>query len=247
MKFPSLRLTPRRQSPYQEGLAFSDLLRIIIILSAIFVLVDRHFFPLPKTTPVTTADIRERLQETKAYIAILATIDYYKAHSNNNGYNQDAAHLLQVWNYCQDYATVITDIRWIDQLKQPETYKEKIRAEIKAIDVPLFMFCVCSDEAAFHPGAVYTNKNNTQDSGITQINQARQAEINQLLPKDLQTRPWTDTEKNIAGRYVWIMTRVKDGMAWDIMTRQRGWTLYKLISKKIKNFKLEQGGTNECN
>ena len=195
--------------------------------------------------PITTVEIQERLHETKAYIAILTTIDYYKSNVANNGYNQNAAHLLQVWNFCQTYAPIVTDMSWIDQLLQPEIKKERIRADIKAIDMPLLMFCICGDESAFHPNAVYTNKNKTQDSGITQINQECQQEINQLLPKDLQARPWTDTEKNIVGRYIWIMQRAKSGMAWDIMTRQRGWKLYMLISKKIKNFKPTQEGINE--
>jgi hypothetical protein len=227
-----------------------DCIESWVLIGAFIIFIILIFGHLPtgekKNKAITPAVLQERIQQTRTYVAILETINYYKTNNDDNGYSQNAEHLLQVWNFCKVYAPMITEDCWIEQLRQPETYKAKIRAEIESIDIPLFMFCLCSDESGFQPDAIHINKNKSQDSGITQINQTCQSEITARMQiTDFKDRPWTDMEKNIAGRYIWIMMRAKDGMAWKQMTKRRGWKLYKLISEKIKNFQLTQGGSDE--
>ena len=185
-----------------------------------------------RTRPRTTTEsLRERVYEAVGYIAVIETVNFYKKHKNNNGYNQEPEHLLNVWNLCEAYAETITDTRWVDALNRTDTEKEKIKEKINSLNIPLFMYCVAACETAYDPNAVATNRNKTQDFGITQINENCHAEIEPWMPADLRERPWTDTEKNIAGRYVWIMNRIRAGQAWDLMTQARGWKLYRRIEK----------------
>lgn len=184
--------------------------------------------------PITLETVRERAAEAKQYIVVAETIEYYKTHKNNNGYNQDPEYLLKIWALCNLYAELITDTRWVDTIKQPKAYREKVKAELCAVDIPLFMFCVSSDESNFNPAALAVNRNKTTDKGITQINQVCFPEIDIHLTPELRERCWTDEEKNIAGRYVWIMNRIKAGQKWDIMTTKRGWALYRRINTRTQ-------------
>jgi hypothetical protein len=183
---------------YQAGAGALIFITAGLIIGACIIAICetwQHAGTTATSQAITADDLQDRLREAQGYAAVLETIKYYQQNQDDNGYSQNADHLLKVWNFCAIYADTITDPRWIDTINQPAAYREKLKAQICSIDVPLFMFCACADESAYMPGAIGTNKNKTQDIGITQINQGCHAEINPLLPPDLRTRAWTDTEK----------------------------------------------------
>lgn len=172
------------------------------------------------------------------YVIAVETVKQYQFMKYENGYCTDAAYLLHVYEMCEKYAPIVTDTAWMDQLSREQ--RDKATKEIKATNMPLFMFAVCSDETNFLPEAVNkNNKNNTTDHGITQINDINLRKINKQLPKELQDRPWSDTEKNIAGRYYWIRDRVRLGLPWKQWSENRGKRLYEKLDAAIK-----QGGAD---
>lgn len=185
---------------------------------------------------ITPENLRDKLSEAYGYFVIAKTIEYYKTHKSNNGYNQNPTHLLAVWKYCNDYAPVVAgDL--INMMPIENNIKKRAVAELLAIDMPLFMFCVSADETNYVPEAVAGNKDYTSDIGITQINEVCHPEIEKFMPDDLKARPWTDVEKNIAGRYIWIRNRIYAGQRWDIMTRKRGWALYEKIYRETEQLR----------
>lgn len=184
---------------------------------------------------ITVQELQERIQDVDGYIAILETIKYYKAQGYDNGYCQSTDHLYAVWKLCQEYAPIVTDTQWVDSLHLSKDKRKKIKASINATNIPVFMFSVCCDETNFNPCGMNINKNKTIDSGITQINQQNFAEIDNLLPKDLRERKWDSIEKNIMGRYIWIQQRSAANLPWDIMTKKRGWKLYKRIMTRVNH------------
>lgn len=185
---------------------------------------------------ITEQEMKYRLKEAKGYAVVIETLKYYREHFSDNGYSQDPAHLLRVWNLCEAYAEVVNDGRFLINVDRSAAFKLNALRKIKRTDMPLFMFAVCADETNYDPKAIAWNKNGTYDIGITQINQENHKHIEPQLPKELQGRAWTDLEKNIAGRYLWIIHRIRSGQSWDIMTDKRGWKFYRRLKKATANY-----------
>jgi len=203
----------------------------VLLFAALLWLSGKEAIKKKTLEPITEAQLQERLDQAKGYAVVLETLKYYREAASDNGYSQDAAHLLEVWILCEGYAALVSDGAFIETINRSASYKKKARAKICATDMALFMFCISADETNHNPEAIATNKNGTRDTGITQINQECHNAISRDLTPELWARPWTDTEKNIAGRYIWIIQRINAGKPWDKMTKKRGWKLYERLKK----------------
>lgn len=204
---------------------------IAIIVGALFSATISSFIVLlqikenAKRTPANN----QLAESVEAYIAIAETLNYYRELGFDNGYCKDREHLRRIWNLCRKYEYIVKDTAWLQRTCKLKSEKEYLKQQIEKADFTLFMFMVCMDETNYDPEQTYSNTNGSMDYGITQINNINLEGIQQQMPAYLQLMPWTCAEKNIAGRYVWIRDRIKMGMPWSIMTKERGWKLYDKI------------------
>ena len=212
-----------------------------IIAIAVLVIIAYFVLVVPEKNreriKLMEAEMTGHLDRAMEYKIVLETLKYYRENHSNNGFNQNIKHLEKVWFLCFIYAKLIEDATLLDTMDIPEKQKQLEREKICNLNIPLFMFSVCSDETNFNPNAIAYNKDGSFDIGITQINEECVDSIEKQLTPDLREQHWTDLDKNIAGRYIWIMDRIKMGMKWDIMTEERGWKFYHRLNKASKKYR----------
>jgi len=165
---------------------------------------------------------------------VAKTISTYR-NQGATGYAVNEKHLREVWRICKAEADKIQDGAWITDEIQDPLRAAVVKAELEHVNLAVFMFSVCADESLFdHYVTAYNERCETYDSGITQINSQHWESINARLPEELKKHKWYSIEKNIKGRFIWIKDRAQQNLPWQVMTKKRGWALYKKLTAALK-------------